>query len=135
VIKVTIHRLLLIPLKLVGDLVQPFDGMDYIWVQHNASENGSGQLAGLTGAEVDLLNMILPNNSILRCKDTKKGGSRLGDIVVTTGSHLVLVIKGLHAQPLVLLDYAFNAPPGKKCKRRKNQFIMGADTPEMPCFL
>jgi hypothetical protein len=43
--------------------------------------------------------------------------------VITNGSHLVLVIKGLHAQPLVLQDYAFNAPP-EKSRRVKTKRVV-----------
>lgn len=109
VVKISVHSLPSITIPLVGDLSQPFDQLYYLWVQDKSGQNGDANPAGLTSNEVSLLNDLLGGDEILY-KDTKKGGSKPVDVVIGAGSHFVLVLHDLNAQPYVLLDYAFGAP-------------------------
>lgn len=93
----------------LGALAQPFDEMDFIWV----NEGGEGEKdGGLTRSELAQINReIFGESGGLRYKDPyitpegkHSGGYNGRNILLSTGSHFIIV-----HNHVVVLDYPFNS--------------------------
>ncbi|KAF2498801.1 hypothetical protein BU16DRAFT_579855 [Lophium mytilinum] len=89
-------------LPVVGELEQPFDQMDFLWVNK-----------GLTRDEAEVLNVAVftKKKDPLFYKDTVDPTKRLPtDIVVSVGCHFVIVAH-MDGKPEAVIDHAFSAQP------------------------
>ncbi|GME34039.1 hypothetical protein FN846DRAFT_301210 [Neofusicoccum parvum] len=104
-LRVDVTELPHVDIPLVGRFAQPFDKMCFVWVQDGSKTATAKQVPGLTLAEVDELNEMLPEGGQVYYRQVK-GGS---DVVVQAGYHFMLVADGT-----VVLDYVL--PPSSKKK-------------------
>ena len=107
VFKVAVTGLPKVDVPLIGNVTQPFDEMYYLWVQDTSGKYpippGKSEITpGLTRAEKVILQpyvgIVVKDNNQLK-KDT--------DVLVLTGSHFVVVVKGNGGEPTCILDYDF----------------------------
>lgn len=91
---------------LVGQLNQPFDELDYLWI-HDPSEKG------LTWEEIQSINLDATEFGELRYKETKLPKDlRPDDVLLAAGSHFIVMMRdpAQRAPPSVVLDYVFGRP-------------------------
>lgn len=91
---------------LVGQLNQPFDELDYLWI-HDPSEKG------LTWEEIQSINSDVTEFGELRYKETKLPKDlKPNDILLAAGSHFIVMVRdpSQKAPPSVVLDYVFGRP-------------------------
>lgn len=91
---------------LVGQLNQPFDELDYLWI-HDPSETG------LTWEEIQSINSDAADFGELRYKETKLPKDLVpGDILLAAGSHFIVMMRhpAQNTPPSVVLDYVFGRP-------------------------
>lgn len=91
---------------LVGQLNQPFDELDYLWI-HDPSEEG------LTLEEIQSINSDAADFGELRYKETKLPQDLVpNDILLAAGSHFIVTMRhpSQNTPPSVVLDYVFGRP-------------------------
>lgn len=91
---------------LVGQLNQPFDELDYLWV-HDSSEKG------LTWEEIQSINSDAADFGELKYKETKLPKDlKPNDVLLAAGSHFIVMMRDPSQQTpsSVVLDYVFGRP-------------------------
>ncbi|KAM3513554.1 hypothetical protein MY11210_002841 [Beauveria gryllotalpidicola] len=95
-----------VPIPLVGQLAQPFEEIAYVWVQDSGSQD-STNTSGLTPDEISQINQALGSEVLLY---KNKPGAASTDVVIQSGSHLVIVAETSQQNLQVIIDYPFSAP-------------------------
>ncbi|KAH8882540.1 hypothetical protein GQ53DRAFT_455304 [Thozetella sp. PMI_491] len=94
-------------IPLVGQLPQPFDHLEYLWVEDESTEV-DGNLKGITRSDLDLIKKLFPLNiPFIQVKESTSApppGSITPDIVLQAGHHFIVVVSGK-----VILDHVFQA--------------------------
>lgn len=103
-IKVALQGLDIPPIDLIGKMEQPFDEMLYTWVQDPVTEKG---VRGLTRQEVEDLNVSLAKDPLI-FKDKFKKPSKT-DVLITSGSHFSILMRGSSGSKSCLLVYDFKS--------------------------
>lgn len=127
-IKVSITKLPEIEVPLIGNLTQPFDEMYYLWVQDGSNQNQTDAGPGLTQPEVNSINdelstlndKLLVKNVSSKPKDT--------DVVISAGSHFVLVLKNEKGEKSVVLDYVFGKPKAPQDSSTRDKLATTGDS-------
>jgi hypothetical protein len=109
IFKVSVAELEAITVDGVGTLPQPFDEMFYMWVQDKTPQVSTKKLPGLAKKEVEGINNALGQVELVFKENRKEDAA----VVITAGSHFVLVLKE-RDNPKVILDYTFGADKKKK---------------------
>lgn len=115
VFKVSVTELPAVDVPLVGNLTQPFDEMFYMWVQDTALQTSTNRLPGLADSEVEYINkglQVTPGgvqtDELLFKETRKEEAKKATDVVITAGSHFVLVLQDKETRKVVL-DYKFES--------------------------
>lgn len=108
IIRVAVRSLPDSPMPILGKLPQPFDEMDFIWVQDNSGQAVDDAQPGFTleeigaiNTELEVLNPTDPN--LFRAKNINSPPKQT-DVVLKVGSHF-LVVMTENNTPTVVLDY------------------------------
>lgn len=119
IIKASLTSLPKVDIPLVGELVQPFDEMYYMWVQDGTNTNAS-KTPGINRAEVTMLNKLLEavgkevkTVKTLVFKEKYKDTKNQTHILVDPGSHFAVIISDSTGQRTCLLDYQFGSTTTK----------------------
>jgi hypothetical protein len=117
IIRVMLDKLPSIPsIPVVGQIDQPVDSIDYIWIGDSTVDPTTGVPAGLTATEIGLINGTMTDDNKIPFKATKSdlqsnspvnsGAVNKDPYVLLAGHHFIVV-----AEKAVVLDYIFG---GKK---------------------
>lgn len=117
IIRVMLDKLPSIPsIPVVGQIDQPIDSIDYIWIGDSTVDSTTGVPAGLTATEIGLINGTMTGDNKIPFKATKSdlqsnspvnaGAVNKDPYVLLAGHHFIVV-----AEKVVVLDYIFG---GKK---------------------
>ena len=106
IIKVLINGIGEVEAPLVGKLKSPFDQLFYVWVQNDPQYPDQ---SGVTYEEYQTLSPTLEERDKLYYKSTKPEPEK-EDIVITAGSHFIVVTKDSLGAQQVILDYVFGKP-------------------------
>lgn len=108
IIRVAMRDLPNSPMPILGELPQPFDEMDFIWVQDNSGQAADDALPGFTLEEIGAINFEL---AVLNQTDPDlfrvmniNSPPKTTDVVLKVGSHF-LVVRTENSTPTVVLDY------------------------------
>ncbi len=105
-------------IPLVGELPQPFDHLEYLWVEDD-STGVDPSFLGITREELDQIGKQYPKNiPAIQVQDSKppeSAGTR-PDLVLQAGHHFMVVIKGK-----VVLDHVFHMAPTTPSDGGKNK--------------
>ena len=109
-------------IPLVGQLPQPFDSLEYLWVDDETLKP-----EGITRQELDLINSKMPQDipSFQTKKATK--AEKPGDFVLPAGHHFVVI-----AKRQVVLDHVFNTSRKETEDPEKPAALTGADLGTTP---
>jgi hypothetical protein len=85
-------------IPLVGQLPQPFDNLEYLWVDDETLEP-----TGISNSELELINKNIPQDIPRFQTKQNKAQVKAKDVVLAAGHHFVVI-----ANSLVVLDHVFN---------------------------
>lgn len=106
-VRITLQGLDIPEIPLVGRMDQPFHGLTYMWVQDPVTP--TDKPPGLTRKEIRDLNISLKNDSLVfkdRFKERKDS-----DVLITAGSHFMVLMQSSGGQKICVLDYDFRPKP------------------------
>lgn len=117
IIRVMLDKLPSIPsIPVVGQIDQPVDSIDYIWIGDSTVDSTAAGPAGFTATEIEIVNATMTGDNQIPFKDTKSdlqsnspgnsGAVNKDPYVLLAGHHFIVV-----AEHVVVLDYIFG---GKK---------------------
>lgn len=110
-LRLEVNSLPAVEVPIIGNLTQPFDEMYFMWVQDGSKTTPKGGPAGLTKAEVALLNTVLADDPIYYKLTKDESAYTANDVIVQAGFHFVLVLKDPKTgAPYVVMDYVFGQP-------------------------
>ncbi|KAF3155393.1 hypothetical protein TWF751_003250 [Orbilia oligospora] len=117
-IKAAITKIPTIDVGIVGKLPQPFDQLYFLWVSGNSKDKSDNRPRGITNAEVKIINAMKESEDsggklfFKQTKDLEKYEET--EVVITSGSHIFVIMKKPSGESNVLLDYAFKSKSESK---------------------
>jgi hypothetical protein len=113
ILRISVDQIPLIQdVPLVGQLPQPFDNLEYVWVEDDSVVDGNVP-KGITSAELDSITSQMPSNIppflVMDTSGTKSATNP--GLALEAGHHFIVIAKGK-----VVLDHVFHADKASTAK-------------------
>ncbi|KAF3288811.1 hypothetical protein TWF970_005865 [Orbilia oligospora] len=139
IIKAAITDIPTIDVGIIGKLPQPFDQLFFLWTSDPGAEltkATDNKPRGLLKSELDIINSVenqAATEKLFFKKIKPDPEYKPGDVVISSGSHIFIVMKKPGGESNVLLDYAFKkSGANEKPKALTSGNDLGANDGEAP---
>ncbi|KAG5659131.1 hypothetical protein KAF25_000333 [Fusarium avenaceum] len=99
-------------IPLIGTLTQPLDELYFLFAQDPKPPAAPGQITGLTREDIAHFNSGFGDYQLLVADKIKPDQAKPSDLLVPSGCHFAVVIRGTAGERMCLLSYSFMAPRG-----------------------